>query len=71
MVLRSEKHRQILLQTIKQMSYVGELAEDIVELKAELMTATIEAEATKPLADPPTGNGSSAHRPDDALQHRA
>jgi hypothetical protein len=29
------------MQTVKQMSYLGELAEDIVELKAEIATATI------------------------------
>jgi len=67
MVLRSEKHREWLMQLINSSSFPGSVLHEAMELKAEVMTATIAVNDTSP----PSGNGSSAPRLDDALQHRA
>lgn len=66
MVLRSEKHREWLMQLINSSNFPGSVLHEAMELKAEVMTATIANDTA-----PSSGNGSSAPRLDDALQHRA
>jgi len=73
MVLSSERQRDLLMQIVTKFpNYDGTVVEEISMLKAEIMTAPI-SPAPAQLNDisPPSGNGSSASRPDDALQHRA
>lgn len=74
MVLRTEKHREWLMQIINAFQFTGANAEAVVELKAEVMTATIETPTGFVNGPAPTGNGSGAaicRDPHQAEQPRA